>query len=182
MAVWVGYDNADGRRRTLGGGATGGSVAVPIFEPIIQAVWAHHAPRTHAAGPSPETRKFRWSRTRVDADYDDGYARVYRRSAAAARTAGTLVEYCAATPEGSRSIPSTSWYRATITYDRARRDDRGSSRFECFFGGGRGGIRALGGPGRPSPPAFAAECAAAAAAAVRTAALAGGSELMDCVG
>ena len=58
VAVWVGYDNADGRRRTLGGGATGGSVAVPIFEPIIQAVWPHHAPRTALQRPSPETRKF----------------------------------------------------------------------------------------------------------------------------
>src|SRR5262249_19123539 len=41
VAVWIGYDNADGKRRTLGGGATGGGVAVPIFEPVIQAVWAN---------------------------------------------------------------------------------------------------------------------------------------------
>ena len=27
VAVWLGYDNADGKRRTLGGGATGGDVA-----------------------------------------------------------------------------------------------------------------------------------------------------------
>jgi penicillin-binding protein 1A len=27
VAVWLGYDNADGKRRTLGGGATGGGVA-----------------------------------------------------------------------------------------------------------------------------------------------------------
>ena len=40
VAVWVGYDNAAGKRRTLGGDATGGHSAVPIFEPIIQAVWA----------------------------------------------------------------------------------------------------------------------------------------------
>src|SRR5262249_45790072 len=33
VAVWVGYDNSDGKRRTLGGGSTGGHVAVPIFEP-----------------------------------------------------------------------------------------------------------------------------------------------------
>jgi membrane carboxypeptidase/penicillin-binding protein len=58
VAVWVGYDNADGRRRTLGRGATGGSVAVPIFEPIIQAAWRHHAPRTVLRGPTPETRQF----------------------------------------------------------------------------------------------------------------------------
>ena len=48
VAVWVGYDNADGKRRTLGGGQTGASVAIPIFEPIIQAAWAYHAPRDGA--------------------------------------------------------------------------------------------------------------------------------------
>ena len=57
VAVWVGYDNADGKRRTLGGGATGGNVAVPIFEPIIQAVWAHYAPKTALAPPSPEAKR-----------------------------------------------------------------------------------------------------------------------------
>jgi len=31
VAVWVGYDNADSKRRTLGGGQTGASVAIPIF-------------------------------------------------------------------------------------------------------------------------------------------------------
>src|SRR5262249_43587211 len=46
VAVWIGYDNADGKRRTLGGGATGGHVAVPIFEPVIQAVWSNVAPKT----------------------------------------------------------------------------------------------------------------------------------------
>ena len=48
VAVWVGYDNADGKRRTLGGGQTGAKVAIPIFEPIIQAVWTIHAPKTRA--------------------------------------------------------------------------------------------------------------------------------------
>jgi penicillin-binding protein 1A len=57
VAVWVGYDNANGKRRTLGGGSTGGHTAVPIFEPIMQAVWAHVAPRTALAPPSPETRR-----------------------------------------------------------------------------------------------------------------------------
>src|ERR1700724_448096 len=36
VAVWLGYDNAVGKRRTLGGGSTGGGVAVPIFETVIQ--------------------------------------------------------------------------------------------------------------------------------------------------
>jgi membrane peptidoglycan carboxypeptidase len=57
VAVWVGYDNADGKRRTLGGGATGGHVAVPIFESVIQGVWANVAPRTALAPPSPEARR-----------------------------------------------------------------------------------------------------------------------------
>ena len=57
VAVWIGYDNADGKRRTLGGGATGGGVAVPIFEPVIQAVWANVAPKVALALPSPETKR-----------------------------------------------------------------------------------------------------------------------------
>src|SRR6185436_2054750 len=57
VAVWLGYDNAAGKRRTLGGGATGGGVAVPIFEPIIQAVWANVAPKTALAPPSPEAKR-----------------------------------------------------------------------------------------------------------------------------
>jgi membrane carboxypeptidase/penicillin-binding protein len=57
VAVWLGYDNADGKRRTLGGGATGGGVAVPIFEPVMRAVWAHVAPRTALAPPSPEAKR-----------------------------------------------------------------------------------------------------------------------------
>src|SRR4051795_11963043 len=57
VAVWLGYDNATGKRRTLGAGATGGGVAVPIFEPIIQAVWANVAPRAALAPPSPEAKR-----------------------------------------------------------------------------------------------------------------------------
>jgi penicillin-binding protein 1A len=57
VAVWVGYDNADGKRRTLGAGTTGASVAIPIFEPIIQAVWAQYAPKTPLNGPSAEAKR-----------------------------------------------------------------------------------------------------------------------------
>jgi membrane carboxypeptidase/penicillin-binding protein len=58
IAVWVGYDNADMRqRRTLGGGRTGSNVAIPIFQPIVQAVWANYAPQTALRGPSPEAQK-----------------------------------------------------------------------------------------------------------------------------
>jgi penicillin-binding protein 1A len=57
VAVWVGYDNADGQRRTLGAGETGAKAAIPIFEPIIQAVWANYAPRTPLNPPSVEARR-----------------------------------------------------------------------------------------------------------------------------
>jgi penicillin-binding protein 1A len=57
VAVWIGYDNADGKRRTLGGGSTGGGVAVPIFEPVIQAVWANVAPKVALAAPSSEAKR-----------------------------------------------------------------------------------------------------------------------------
>src|SRR5206468_7283672 len=57
VAVWIGYDNADGKRRTLGGGVTGGGLAVPIFEKVIQSVWTSVAPRTALAPPSPEARQ-----------------------------------------------------------------------------------------------------------------------------
>ena len=40
VAVWVGYDNSDGKRRSLGSKASGAGVALPIFEPILQAIWA----------------------------------------------------------------------------------------------------------------------------------------------
>jgi penicillin-binding protein 1A len=58
IAVWVGYDNGDGKRRSLGSSATGARVALPIFQPIIEAIWADHiAPKAPLNGPTPETRK-----------------------------------------------------------------------------------------------------------------------------
>jgi membrane carboxypeptidase/penicillin-binding protein len=57
IGVWVGYDNADGKRRTLGHGQTGGKVAVPIFDQIVQATWANYAPRTPLPPPSPDAKK-----------------------------------------------------------------------------------------------------------------------------
>ena len=57
VAVWVGYDNADGKRRSLGPNEDGAHVAVPIFQPIIEAVWADNvAPKTPLSGPSPQAR------------------------------------------------------------------------------------------------------------------------------
>ena len=58
VVVWVGYDNADGSRRTLGRGQTGGHVSVPIASAILQAAWANGIAKTPLRGPSSEARPF----------------------------------------------------------------------------------------------------------------------------
>ena len=59
IAVWVGYDNGDKKRRSLGSTATGAGVALPIFEPIIQAIWAEGiAPKAPLNGPSAEAKHY----------------------------------------------------------------------------------------------------------------------------
>jgi membrane carboxypeptidase/penicillin-binding protein len=58
IAVWIGYDNGDGKRRSLGTNTTGARVALPIFEPILQTVWAEGiAPKAPLNGPSPEAKR-----------------------------------------------------------------------------------------------------------------------------
>jgi penicillin-binding protein 1A len=57
IAVWVGYDNADGKRHTLGRGQTGAKVALPIFKTILEAAWTHHAPKTLLSDPSPQVAR-----------------------------------------------------------------------------------------------------------------------------
>jgi membrane carboxypeptidase/penicillin-binding protein len=137
VAVWVGYDNADGRRRTLGGGATGGSVAVPIFEPVIQAVWAHHSPRTILRGPTPETRKYIVAQ-RTDAEPGD------------TTTDGTLVEYLRRDASG-RAVDTryrlVSEGEMSMSYDPYAGRDR-----DGFFGFFRG--FPSWGPGPRSPGGF----------------------------
>jgi membrane carboxypeptidase/penicillin-binding protein len=56
IVVWVGYDNAKGKR-TLGSGQAGGRVALPIFENVMKAVWASYAPQTPLPRPSPEAAR-----------------------------------------------------------------------------------------------------------------------------
>jgi penicillin-binding protein 1A len=57
VAVWVGYDNAEGKRRTLGRGETGAKVALPIFTSIIEGVWSSYAPKTVLNPPSEEAKR-----------------------------------------------------------------------------------------------------------------------------
>ena len=57
IAVWVGYDNGDGKRRSLGG-VDGARVALPIFKPVIEDVWSDGiAPKALLNGPSPEAKR-----------------------------------------------------------------------------------------------------------------------------
>ena len=73
VAVWVGYDNSDGKRRSLGTMASGAGVALPIFEPILQAVWAQGvAPKAPLNGPSPEAKRYLVD---LPIDYTDGSPR-----------------------------------------------------------------------------------------------------------
>lgn len=58
VVVWIGYDNADGTRRTLGRGQTGGHVAVPIAGSIFQAAWANGVSKSPLAPPSTEARPY----------------------------------------------------------------------------------------------------------------------------
>jgi 1A family penicillin-binding protein len=111
VAVWVGYDNADGKRRTLGGGSTGGSVAVPIFEPIIQAVWASGIPKAPLNPPSAEARKLLVAA--------GGDRRDERRSRRESRD-GMLAEYLRRDAKGNPVDTS----RRTASDDRARRRQR----------------------------------------------------------
>jgi len=57
VAVWVGHDNADGKRRTLGRGQTGAKVAAPIFKDIVEAAWSFHMPKSPLSPPSPQAAK-----------------------------------------------------------------------------------------------------------------------------
>jgi penicillin-binding protein 1A len=57
VVVWVGYDNARGKQ-TLGRGGTGGQLAVPIVEQIMQATWNFHAPKAPLPPPSAEAARF----------------------------------------------------------------------------------------------------------------------------
>jgi 1A family penicillin-binding protein len=57
VVVWMGYDNADGQRRSLGNGATGNRVAAPVFGQVMEAAWADYAPRAPLTGPSKDVKR-----------------------------------------------------------------------------------------------------------------------------
>jgi penicillin-binding protein 1A len=89
VAVWVGYDNANGRR-TLGGGSTGGHTAVPIFRPIIEASWKYVARQALLAPPSADAKR---QLVMLPIDLASG-------SRVAQRGPGTITEAFRADPRG----------------------------------------------------------------------------------
>jgi penicillin-binding protein 1A len=78
VAVWVGYDNHGGRR-TLGSGGTGGRVAAPIAEPIIQASWNSY-PKTPLPPPSPQVAQH-VKAVAMGRGEDGGYTEYFRLDA-----------------------------------------------------------------------------------------------------
>jgi membrane carboxypeptidase/penicillin-binding protein len=91
VVVWVGYDNTGGRR-TLGSGGTGGRVAAPIAEPIIQASWLNHAPKAPLPPPSPEVQQ-QVKAVPMGKSEDGGYTEFFRldRTGKVAETKYSLV-------------------------------------------------------------------------------------------
>jgi membrane carboxypeptidase/penicillin-binding protein len=130
VAVWVGYDNADGKRRTLGSGQTGASVAIPIFEPIIQAVWAQYAPKNLLNPPSAEAKRDLVARP-IDLASGDPIT---------SGNAKSFVEYFRRDPGGG---PSDTQYQLVSRDEaymaREARIDDGTQEFPPFDGGGRYG-------------------------------------------
>jgi len=134
VAVWVGYDNGDGKRRSLGASATGARVALPIFEPIMQAIWAESiAPKAPLSGPSKEAQRrlidlpidymsgdrvsaggfMEHFRRAADGRFDDTqYQLLSQEDASASRGWGTTSEgYWAGSSDG-RYVTGRSYYPA----------------------------------------------------------------------
>ena len=99
VVVWVGYDNADGSRKTLGRGQTGGHVSVPIAAAILQAAWANDVPKTPLGAPPP--RRARSSPTWPST-----------RAAACGSRAAASWSISAPAATGAWPTRNTAWYRA----------------------------------------------------------------------
>jgi penicillin-binding protein 1A len=99
VAVWVGYDNASGKR-TLGQGSTGGHTAVPIVEPIIQATWNLYGAKTPLPPPSAEAARHLKA---LPVDYASG-----QRLAAASK--GGFTEYFRV--DGNKKVRDTQYMLA----------------------------------------------------------------------
>jgi membrane carboxypeptidase/penicillin-binding protein len=127
IAVWVGYDNGQGKRRSLGTSETGANVALPIFEPIIEAIWAKQiAPKTELRGPSPEAESHLID---LPINYESGdrvkarhaFIEHFRRAPGGKLddTQYQLVSHRSPPNPGARSVraehPQTAWHKSSPT-------------------------------------------------------------------
>jgi membrane carboxypeptidase/penicillin-binding protein len=134
VAVWVGYDNAKGRR-TLGANQTGGHVAVPIFRQIVEATWSDYARQAALAPPSADAKR---QLVMLPIDLASG-------SRAVQGGPGTITEAFRLDPGGR--LDDTQ-YRFVSEYDAqvmVNRDDQffdqqGNSEGYRYYGGPQGGV------------------------------------------
>jgi membrane peptidoglycan carboxypeptidase len=150
VAVWVGYDNGNGKRRSLGR-VDGARVTLPIFEPIIEDVWADNiAPKAPLAGPSPAAAR---QLVALPIDYVSGDP--------VRGGSGNLTEYFRLGPDGRvadtqyQLVPpeqaSDEGYEAQYPGASARGDDEDGSQY--YAGGpGRSYYPRQGWPNGPPQP------------------------------
>jgi penicillin-binding protein 1A len=157
VAVWVGYDNADGKRRTLGGGQTGATVAIPVFQPIMEAVWAYHVPKAALAPPSPEARRNLVTR-KVDEISDDpanppkSLVEYFRRDASG-RVADTQYDLVSRSEVGQEPIATDGGpFEPWAPWGGRRWDSQPPPRQQQQQQGGWGGLFGWQQP-QPQPPA-----------------------------
>ena len=168
IAVWVGYDNGDGKRRSLGSTETGARVALPIWEPIIQAIWSEHiAPKAPLAGPSPEAKHELvdipidyYSGNRLggsdnNANSGNGFWGAFGNTAAAtpANRSNAFIEHFKRGPDGQVADTQYQLMSREDAYaysqGQQQEDDNGGN---WFFGNLFGGNRGQWGAGRTYYP------------------------------
>jgi membrane carboxypeptidase/penicillin-binding protein len=143
IGVWVGYDNAKGKR-TLGPQQAGSRVALPIFERIIKAVWSEYAPQRPLPGPSPEAARHLvslpidlHSGQRIDSTSRSRSEEYYPgQQRADGRNRGAFMEYFYVDDSGRLKDEQ---YRLVSRHDYSIGDDSGgsnpvSSFFQSFWG------------------------------------------------
>jgi len=132
VAIWVGYDNGDGKRRSLGG-VDGARVALPIFKPIIEDIWSDGiAPKALLNGPSPEAK-----RDLVDLPIDYMSGNVIRGAGAR----GDFVEHFRIGPNGQFADTQNQLVSA-----EAAAEQRQEQAYAAYNGPGyQGGAGAYGG-------------------------------------
>ena len=142
MAVWVGYDNAGGKRRTLGSGGTGSGTAIPIFEPIIKASWEHVAPQAALAPPTPETKRLLIATSGGRRGYGDDREAARSAEDHSSNICGSIsperscIRLSMSGRYGSdREEPNDPGARARYSYDGYGHSTWGFGRGDCGYGG-----------------------------------------------